>query len=44
VTALFAVGGPSSKGSLRSIQLKRGSRVVADLDLYDLLVSGDKSR
>lgn len=44
VTALFAVGGPSSKGSMRSIQLKRGNRVVADLDLYDLLVSGDKSR
>jgi protein involved in polysaccharide export with SLBB domain len=43
VTALFAVGGPSPKGSLRSIQLKRGNRVVADLDLYDLLVSGDKS-
>jgi protein involved in polysaccharide export with SLBB domain len=44
VTAVFAVGGPSTKGSMRSIQLKRGSRVVADLDLYDLLVSGDKSR
>ena len=44
VTALFAVGGPSAKGSMRSIQLKRGNRVVADLDLYDLLVSGDKSR
>jgi len=43
VTALFAVGGPSAKGSMRSIQLKRGNRVVADLDLYDLLVSGDKS-
>jgi polysaccharide export outer membrane protein len=43
VTAVFAVGGPSEKGSMRSIQLKRGNRVVADLDLYDLLVSGDKS-
>ena len=44
VTALFSVGGPSAKGSMRSIQLKRGNRVVADLDLYDLLVFGDKSR
>ncbi len=44
VTALFAVGGPSSKGSMRSIQLKRGNKVVADLDLYDLLVMGDKSK
>lgn len=44
VTALFSAGGPSAKGSMRSIQLKRGNKVVADLDLYDLLVSGDKSR
>jgi protein involved in polysaccharide export with SLBB domain len=44
VTALFAVGGPSAKGSMRSIQLKRGNQVVADLDLYELLVGGDKSR
>lgn len=44
VTALFAVGGPSSRGSMRNIQLKRGNRIVTELDLYDLLVSGDKSR
>src|SRR5882672_4368639 len=44
VTAVFAAGGPSSKGSMRNIQLKRGNRVVADFDLYDLIVSGDKSK
>lgn len=44
VTALFAAGGPSGVGSMRSIQLKRGNQVVADLDLYDFIVSGDKSR
>ena len=44
VTALFSVGGPSTRGSMRSIQLKRGSKVVADFDLYDMLVSGDKSK
>jgi protein involved in polysaccharide export with SLBB domain len=44
VTAVFAAGGPSNKGSMRSIQLKRGNRVVADFDLYDLIVSGDKSK
>lgn len=44
VTALFAVGGPSAKGSMRGIQLKRGNAVVTDLDLYELLVSGDKSK
>ena len=43
VTALFAVGGPTAKGSMRNIQLKRGNRVVTELDLYDLLVAGDKS-
>jgi polysaccharide export outer membrane protein len=44
VTAVFAAGGPSRTGSMRSIQLKRGDRVVADFDLYDLIVSGDKSK
>ncbi len=44
VNAVFAAGGPSSKGSMRSIQLKRANRVVTDFDLYDLLISGDKSR
>src|SRR6266850_2380760 len=44
VTAVFAAGGPSTKGSMRSIQLKRANRVVADFDLYDLIVSGDKSK
>jgi protein involved in polysaccharide export with SLBB domain len=44
VNALFASGGPSSLGSMRHIQLKRGSQVVTDFDLYDLLQSGDKSK
>ncbi len=44
VTALFAVGGPSSSGSMRSIQLKRANQVVTDLDLYDFFVAGDKSK
>lgn len=43
VNALFASGGPSSKGSMRRIQLKRGVQVVVDLDLYDLVLRGDKS-
>ena len=44
VNAVFSAGGPSSRGSLRSIQLKRGESVVAELDLYDLIAFGDKSR
>lgn len=44
VDALFAAGGPSVEGSLRHIELLRGAKTVADFDLYDLLVRGDKSR
>lgn len=43
VTVLFASGGPSARGSMRRIQLKRGAQVVTELDLYDLLLKGDKS-
>jgi len=44
VDALFASGGPSVQGSMRHIQLRRGSAVVADFDLYNLLIHGDKSK
>ncbi len=44
VNALFSAGGPSPHGSMRGIQLKRGAKVVAEMDLYDLLLSGDKSK
>jgi protein involved in polysaccharide export with SLBB domain len=43
VNALFASGGPSATGTMRHIQLRRGDRVLAELDLYDLLQKGDKS-
>ena len=42
--AVFASGGPSGAGSMRHIELKRGSAVIADFDLYDLLLKGDKSK
>lgn len=42
VSALFATGGPSSLGSMRHIQVKRGSQAVTELDLYDFLAKGDK--
>lgn len=41
--ALYRSGGISRVGSLRNIQLKRNGRVVARLDLYDLLIHGDTS-
>lgn len=42
--AIFASGGPSTTGSMRHIELKRGKTVVSDFDLYDLLLKGDKSK
>src|SRR5882672_237718 len=44
VNALFASGGPSTKGSLRKVQLKRGNKVVTEFDFYELLLNGDKSK
>ena len=44
VNAVFAAGGPSNRGSMRSVQLKRGNKTVVDLDLYELLLFGDKSK
>jgi protein involved in polysaccharide export with SLBB domain len=44
VDTLFASGGPSVQGSMRHIVLRRGSTVVTDFDLYNLLILGDKSR
>jgi polysaccharide biosynthesis/export protein len=44
VNAIFAAGGPSLSGSMRSVQLKRGNKTVTELDLYDLLLAGDKSK
>lgn len=43
VNAVFASGGPSAGGSFRSIQLRRDGKLVADFDLYDLLLKGDKT-
>jgi polysaccharide export outer membrane protein len=44
VNALFASGGPSNRGSMRQIVLKRQGKEITRFDLYDLIVSGDKSK
>jgi protein involved in polysaccharide export with SLBB domain len=44
VNAIFASGGPSSRGSMRRIELKRGNQTVRTFDLYELLFHGDKSK
>jgi protein involved in polysaccharide export with SLBB domain len=44
VNALFASGGPTVKGSMRNVQLRRRDKLVTQFDLYDLLLKGDKSK
>jgi polysaccharide biosynthesis/export protein len=43
LTALYAAGGPTTNGSLRKIEVRRGGRTVDVLDVYDYLVRGDAS-
>ncbi len=40
--ALLQAGGPSAAGSFRAIELRRGRERVAELDLYDFLLRGDR--
>ena len=42
VDALIAAGGPTGRGSLRRILLKRNNKIISKLDLYNLLLKGDK--
>ncbi len=44
INALAAAGGPSQNGSLRTIRITRGSQTVATVDLYDMLLSGDRNK
>lgn len=41
--ALMRSGGPTSSGTMRSIELRRGQEVVTRYDLYDLLLRGDRT-
>jgi protein involved in polysaccharide export with SLBB domain len=43
VDAVLDAGGPASGGSFRTIELRRNGQLVTRLDLYDLLLNGDKS-
>ncbi len=38
--ALFISGGVNESGSLRTIQVKRGGRIISTYDFYDLLING----
>ncbi len=44
LTALYAAGGPSERGSLRRVEVRRGGKAVANLDVYDYLLRGDASQ
>jgi protein involved in polysaccharide export with SLBB domain len=44
VNALSTAGGPSKNGSLRTIKLLKGGKVVQEIDLYDMFLSGDRSK
>jgi protein involved in polysaccharide export with SLBB domain len=38
--ALYAAGGPTVKGSFRNIQVFRGGKQIAEVDIYDFLLNG----
>jgi protein involved in polysaccharide export with SLBB domain len=43
IQALLQAGGPTAGGSFRQIDVRRGKDKVATLDLYDILLRGDRS-
>jgi len=43
LNALYAAGGPTSRGSLRTLRQYRGNRLVRELDLYEFLLKGVRS-
>jgi protein involved in polysaccharide export with SLBB domain len=43
LSALFEVGGPSSNGTLRTVQLRRNGQILTTMDLYRFITDGDKS-
>ena len=44
LTAVVAAGGPAAHGSMRKVLLRREDKVISELDMYDFLVHGDKSK
>lgn len=43
LNALFAAGGPTNEGSLRTVEHNRGDQSVQSVDVYDLLLNGVRS-
>jgi protein involved in polysaccharide export with SLBB domain len=40
LNALYAAGGPTPRGSLRTVRHYRGDRLIREVDLYELLLRG----
>ncbi len=43
LSALYAAGGPTNRGSLRILRQYRGKQLVREIDLYDFLLRGIRS-
>ncbi len=44
LSAVVAAGGPGPSGSMRKVLLRRNGVVLSELDIYEFLVQGDKSK
>lgn len=44
LSAVVAAGGPATNGSMRKLSLRRDGKTISELDVYDFLVTGDKSK
>ena len=44
LSAVVMAGGPAPSGSMRKVLLRRDGRVISELDIYEFLVQGDKSK
>jgi polysaccharide export outer membrane protein len=44
LNAVFVAGGPTPQGSIRTLKHMRGNRLVQEMDVYSLLLSGVRDR
>ncbi|HUF13590.1 MAG TPA: SLBB domain-containing protein, partial [Longimicrobiales bacterium] len=42
--ALFQAGGPSIQGTFRNLEVRRGGRAIATVDLYEYMLAGETAR
>lgn len=41
MTALYKAGGPTTSGSMRRVEVRRGGQLAGTLDVYDYAINGD---